>query len=142
MCVMVYLASDTPLKMVPWMENAPAFNVTNLSDDETRVAAQLTTPFLACAGSYEGYGCGFQYSKWPAESYSTEELTLCRRSLEELADQVVEGSFEHALNEIVEEHLDLSVFDHRSVAGVAMRLRPAEASAPNVVFLRWSPKSA
>ncbi|HEY5955476.1 MAG TPA: hypothetical protein VIV60_02935 [Polyangiaceae bacterium] len=29
------------------------------------------------------------------------------------ADQVLEGSFEHALNEIVEEHLDLSVFDHR-----------------------------
>ena len=29
------------------------------------------------------------------------------------ADQVVEGSFEHALNEIVEEHLDLTVFDQR-----------------------------
>ena len=26
------------------------------------------------------------------------------------ADQIVEGSFEHALNEIVEEHLDLTVF--------------------------------
>jgi transposase len=29
------------------------------------------------------------------------------------ADQVVEGSFEHALGEIVEEHLDLSAFDAR-----------------------------
>jgi transposase len=29
------------------------------------------------------------------------------------ADQIVEGSFEHALNEIVEEHLDLEVFDKR-----------------------------
>jgi transposase len=29
------------------------------------------------------------------------------------ADQIVEGSFEHALNQIVEEHLDLSVFDQR-----------------------------
>jgi len=29
------------------------------------------------------------------------------------ADQVVEGSFEHALNEIVEEHLDLSAFEKR-----------------------------
>jgi hypothetical protein len=29
------------------------------------------------------------------------------------ADQIVEGSFEYALNEIVEEHLDLSVFEHR-----------------------------
>ena len=29
------------------------------------------------------------------------------------ADQIVEGSFEHALNEIVEGHLDLSVFEKR-----------------------------
>jgi hypothetical protein len=29
------------------------------------------------------------------------------------ADQIIEGSFEYALNEIVEDHLDLSVFDHR-----------------------------
>jgi len=29
------------------------------------------------------------------------------------ADQIVEGSFEYALNEIVEEYLDLSVFEHR-----------------------------
>jgi len=29
------------------------------------------------------------------------------------ADQIIEGSFEFALNEIVEEHLDLSAFDHR-----------------------------
>lgn len=29
------------------------------------------------------------------------------------ADQIVEGTFEHALNEIVEEHLDVSVFDNR-----------------------------
>ena len=29
------------------------------------------------------------------------------------ADQILEGSFEYALNEIVEEHLDLSVFEHR-----------------------------
>jgi transposase len=29
------------------------------------------------------------------------------------ADQVVEGSFEHALSEIVEEHLDLGVFERR-----------------------------
>jgi len=29
------------------------------------------------------------------------------------ADQIVEGSFEHALNEIVEEHLDLTAFEKR-----------------------------
>jgi hypothetical protein len=29
------------------------------------------------------------------------------------ADQILPGSFEYALNEIVEEHLDLSVFEQR-----------------------------
>ena len=29
------------------------------------------------------------------------------------ADQIIEGSFEYALNEIVEEHLDMSVFERR-----------------------------
>ena len=29
------------------------------------------------------------------------------------ADQILTGSFEHALNEIVEHHLDLSVFEQR-----------------------------
>jgi len=37
------------------------------------------------------------------------------------ADQVVEGSFEYALNEIVEEHLDLSEFDKRYSNGEAGR---------------------
>ena len=31
----------------------------------------------------------------------------------ELANQLVPGSFEYALNEIVEEHLDLSTFEQR-----------------------------
>jgi catabolite regulation protein CreA len=40
------------------------------------------------------------------------------------ADQIIEGSFECALGEIVEEHLDLSVFDER--------YRNDEAGAPCV----------
>ena len=63
------------------------------------------------------------------------------------ADQVVEGSFEYALNEIVEEHLDLSVFEHRyrndetgrsaydpKVLLKVVRLRKKERIAPQ--FLR------
>jgi transposase len=38
------------------------------------------------------------------------------------ADQVVEGSFEYALNEIVEEHLDLTVFDQRYANDATGRL--------------------
>jgi len=38
------------------------------------------------------------------------------------SDQIVEGSFEHALNEIVEEHLDLSVFEQRYANDATGRL--------------------
>lgn len=41
------------------------------------------------------------------------------------ADQVVEGSFERALNEIVEEHLDMSAFDKRYSNDETGRVRPA-----------------
>ena len=77
------------------------------------------------------------------------------------ADQIVEGSFEYALNEIVEEHLDLSVFEHRYhndetgrsaydprvllkvvlygyYRGVISSRRLAEACRRNVVFMALS----
>ena len=43
----------------------------------------------------------------PYDLNQSKMIPLC------YADQIIEGSFEHALNEIVEEHLDLSVFDAR-----------------------------
>ena len=80
------------------------------------------------------------------------------------ADQVVEGSFEYALNEIVEEHLDLSVFEHRYrndetgrsaydpkvllkvvlygyYRGIISSRRIAEACRRNVVFMALSADS-
>ena len=80
------------------------------------------------------------------------------------ADQVVEGSFEYALNEIVEQHLDLSVFEHRYhndatgrsaydprvllkvvlygyYRGIVSSRRIAEACQRNVVFMALSADS-
>ena len=45
--------------------------------------------------------------------YKPYDLNQTRVISLSYADQVVEGSFEFALNEIVEEHLDLSVFEGR-----------------------------
>lgn len=53
------------------------------------------------------------------KSYDLNQLKMIPLSY---ADQVVEGSFEHALNEIVEEHLDLSVFDKRYANDATGRL--------------------
>jgi hypothetical protein len=51
------------------------------------------------------------------------------------ADQIVEGSFEYALNEIVEEHLDLSVFEHRyhNDANANGPRNPTEVQVPRTV---------
>jgi transposase len=80
------------------------------------------------------------------------------------ADQIVEGTFEYALNEIVEEHLDLAVFEHRYhddatgrsaydpkvllkvvlygyYRGIISSLRIAEACRRNVVFMALSADS-
>jgi hypothetical protein len=83
---MIYLAADEPLRLLPWVEASPAFNVTALADDEKRVGQQFSKPHLAYAGSHEGCGCGFQYGQWPAESYEPDELRLCRESLTAFAE--------------------------------------------------------
>ncbi len=50
------------------------------------------------------------------------------------ADQVVEGSFEHALNEIVEGHLDMSEFDRSDtdVGAEAAGTRAERCPCPRV----------
>jgi len=39
MCMVAYIASRSPLPLIPWQQGAPAFNVTELSEHEQRVAA-------------------------------------------------------------------------------------------------------
>ena len=45
--------------------------------------------------------------------YKQFDLNQTKMIPQSYADQIIEGSFEYALNEIVEEHLDMSVFEHR-----------------------------
>src|SRR6476620_5997736 len=45
--------------------------------------------------------------------YNAYDLNQTKMIPVSYADQIVEGSFEHALCEIVEEHLDLSAFEKR-----------------------------
>jgi hypothetical protein len=47
------------------------------------------------------------------------------------ADQIVPGSFEYALNEIVEEHLDLSVFERRFADLVNPEMQPPDHWQPD-----------
>ena len=59
----------------------------------------------------KGFGADYRSCMMP--KYKPYDLNQTKMIPLSYADQVVEGSFEYALNEIVEEHLDLSVFEHR-----------------------------
>lgn len=85
MCMMVYLASDLPLRTIPWDKVAPGFTTSALAsgdkDLEKCLRRQFTKPHLLYVGSYEGCGCGFQLGQYPSESSDPADLALGRRSL-------------------------------------------------------------
>lgn len=58
MCLAVYLASDTPIAAVAWNEDAPAFYIEPVAENEV-VRKRFSLPFVYYAGSHEGCGCGF-----------------------------------------------------------------------------------
>ena len=66
MCMAVYLAASTPLPLVPWDAERPAFHVDPLTDDDA-VRVQFSRPHVVYAGSHEGCGCGFEYGRWEGE---------------------------------------------------------------------------
>ena len=72
MCIMLYLASECPLPLVPWDEAYPGFHVTSLETNrhnwwEDWVWQQFTKPFVYSIGSYQGCACGFQFEGDPWE---------------------------------------------------------------------------
>lgn len=81
MCMMVYLAAELPLRLVPWVEETPAFNVSSLAPDEERVRIQFRLPNVVYVGSYEGCACGFQLDAGAHATLDEVELRLRRDSL-------------------------------------------------------------
>lgn len=70
MCIVAYIASRSPLPLIAWQQEAPAFNVTELTDPEQRVLRHLVLPHVRQAGSHTGCGCGFNEGReYPAEAY-------------------------------------------------------------------------
>ena len=59
MCIVAYIASSSPLPLIPWQQGAPAFNVTELTEGEEAVRCHLALPHVRQAGSHTGCGCGF-----------------------------------------------------------------------------------
>jgi hypothetical protein len=57
--MVAYIASRSPLPLIPFQENAPAFNVTELTEHERPVLSHLALPHVRQAGSHTSCGCGF-----------------------------------------------------------------------------------
>jgi hypothetical protein len=65
MCLMVYLAADRPMPLVPQDEARPVFFVRELLPRDEGVRAQFSRHHVYYAGAYENCGCGFQYGEYP-----------------------------------------------------------------------------
>ena len=84
MCMAVYIASDSPLTLVPWNEADPRFYVADLDGDDSAVRRHFAEAHVYYAGSHEGCGCGFQYGQYP--EIEDEDRPRKRDSLNRFAD--------------------------------------------------------
>jgi hypothetical protein len=54
-----YIASSSPLPLIAWHHDAPAFNVTELTEHEQPVCRHLALPHVRQAGSHADCACVF-----------------------------------------------------------------------------------
>jgi hypothetical protein len=96
MCMVVYVTSRRPLPLLAWREDAPAFNVAELTESEERVRRYLLLPHVRQAGSHTSCGCGFNEGRqWPSAYANSEKeridaLESSRRLIEYLREYHVE----------------------------------------------------
>lgn len=57
--MVAYIASRSPLPLIPFQESAPAFNVTEITEQEEAVLVHLALRHVRQAGSHTSCGCGF-----------------------------------------------------------------------------------
>lgn len=69
MCIVVYIASRSPLPLIPWQQHAPAFNVTELISHGELVRRHFALPHIRQAGSHTSCGCGFNEGREFPEMY-------------------------------------------------------------------------
>jgi len=84
--MVLYIASDAPLELIPWDEARPSFHVSSLTPDDDLVRRQFGVSHACYAGSHEGCGCGFQLGEYPG--FDDEEAPQKRDSLTALAQYI------------------------------------------------------
>jgi hypothetical protein len=90
MCYELYLASESQLPLIEWIEHESVFCTENLANTEEGVRRQFTKPHVYFVGSYEGCSCGF-FSECDEEQ---EEIKASIQSLRAYVLQALETSTE------------------------------------------------
>ena len=98
MCMVVYVTSSSPLPLIPWQQEAPAFNVTELTEHEQPVRRLLVLPNVRQAGSHTGCGCGFNEGREHPEVY--DDPTPERAEALESSSRLVRYVREHRVEQI------------------------------------------
>jgi hypothetical protein len=90
--MMLYLAADQALDLLPWRADAPGFHVTELPAWGKDARDQFATPYVYYAGAHEGCGCGFQLGECelfdPDDPEEVQMKAAQRQSLLSLAAYV------------------------------------------------------
>ena len=94
--MVAYIGSQSPLPLIPFREDAPAFNVTELTEHERPVLQHLALPHVRQAGSHTSCGCGFNEGREHPEVYDgpAAERTDALESSSRLARYVREHRVE------------------------------------------------
>ena len=89
MCMVLYVAADKQLPLIPWEKESPAFNVRPLDKRGDPVRRQFSKPHVYYVGSHQGCGCGFSRDGW--EESDSAEARAVRESLAGLAEYLREA---------------------------------------------------
>ncbi len=101
MCLVVYLAADRPLPLIPWDEHARGFHVTELTGEKDEaVRGQFTKPYVYYAGSHTICGCGFNYGQYPDAEDDPEELALTQKTLRDMSEYLAGALEDGAIIEL------------------------------------------
>jgi hypothetical protein len=95
--MVVFIASSSPLPLVAWENDAPAFHVKELADYEERVRSHFSVPNVRYAGSHTACGCGFNEGR---EYPEVENDPKVRADAIESASRLMRYITEHRVEEV------------------------------------------
>lgn len=111
----IYVASRSPLPLIPWREDAPDFNVTEVTAHENPVRGHLPLPHVRHAGSHTGCGCGYNEGREYPQAYDdpAAERVDALRSSARLAQYVREHHVERIYSCWSGEEAEAQEFERR-----------------------------